>query len=141
MSRADELQVCLDAMPMVQTLGMRCEVRGDDMISVLPFREKLIGNFTIRALHGGAISSFLELTAMAQLFLKTEIIDPSRTINVTVDYLRQGRTEDVFARARIVKLGRRMASVHAEAWQAERERPIAALTAHFLVQRTPESQG
>ena len=135
MSRAEELQTFLLRTPMVSTLGMRCEVRGDEMTAVLPFRDNLIGNVTIGALHGGAIATFLEMTAMAQLFLATDLERPPRPINLTVDYLRQGHAEDLYARATITKLGRRMASVRAEAWQSERGKPVSALLAHFLVSK------
>lgn len=135
MNRAEQLQGFLERVPIVDTLGMRCEVKGDDMTAVLPYQKKLIGNFTIKALHGGAIGTFLEMTAMAQLFLVADVEKPPRTINITVDYLRQGRAEDLYARARIVKLGRRMASVRAEAWQSKRDKPVAALLGHFLIGR------
>ena len=132
-SRGDELQKFLARASIVDTLGMRCEIMGDEMTAVLPFKKNLIGNFTIQALHGGAIATFLEVTAMAQLFLATDLERPPRPINLTVDYLRQGRAEDLFARATVTKLGRRMASVRAEAWQSERSKPVTALMAHFLV--------
>ena len=135
MSRAEQLQGFLSGVPIVETLGMRCEVKGDDMTAVLPFQKKLIGNFTIKALHGGAIGTLLEMTAMAQLFLDADVERPPRTINITVDYLRQGRAEDLFARATVIKMGRRMASVRAEAWQAERNKPVAALLGHFILTR------
>ena len=133
MNRADNLQDFLARTPMVQTLGMRCEIMGDEMTAILPFQEKLIGNITIRALHGGAIATFLEFTAMAQLNLATDLEHPPRPINLTMDYLRQGKAEDLYARATITKLGRRMASVRTEAWQSERSKPVSALLAHFLV--------
>jgi len=133
LTRGEQLESFLADLPIVQTLGMHCDIKGDDMIGVLPFREKLIGNFTIKALHGGAMGTFLELTAMAQLFLGTDVARPPRTINITVDYLRQGRAQDLYARATVVKLGRRMASVRAEAWQSERDKPVAALLGHFLL--------
>lgn len=133
MTRGDQLQEFLARAPMVETLGMRCEIMGDEMTAVLPFRENLIGNVMIRALHGGAIATFLELTAMAQLYLATDLEHPPRPINLTVDYLRQGKAEDLYARATITKLGRRMASVRAEAWQSERSKPVSAVLAHFLV--------
>jgi uncharacterized protein (TIGR00369 family) len=131
--RAQLLEGFLAQVPIVRTLGMHCDIKGDDMVGVLPFQKKLIGNFTIKALHGGAIGTFLEMTAMAQLFLVSESERPARTINITVDYLRQGKAQDLYARATVVKLGRRMASVRAEAWQAERDKPVAALLGHFLV--------
>ena len=133
LTRAQQLEGFLAQVPIVQTLGMHCDIKGDDMVGVLPFQKKLIGNFTIKALHGGAIGTFLEMTAMAQLFLVSESERPARTINITVDYLRQGKAQDLYARATVVKLGRRMASVRAEAWQAERDKPVAALLGHFLV--------
>jgi uncharacterized protein (TIGR00369 family) len=132
-TRGQQLEAFLAQVPIVQTLGMHCDIKGDDMVAVLPYQQKLIGNFTIKALHGGAIGTFLEMTAMAQLFLVSDSERPARTINITVDYLRQGRARDLYARATVVKLGRRMASVRAEAWQAEREKPVAALLGHFLV--------
>lgn len=135
MSRAEQLQSFLGQVPIVQTLGMRCEIMGDDMTAVLPFQKKLIGNFTIQALHGGAIGMFLEMTAMAQLYLASDVEAPARTINTTIDYLRQGKAEDLYARATVVKLGRRMASVQVEAWQAQRSKPVATLLGHFLLPR------
>jgi acyl-coenzyme A thioesterase PaaI-like protein len=44
---------------------------------------------------------------------------------------------DTFARARVVKVGRRIANVAVEAWQQSRAEPIAALRGHFLM-RTVE---
>ena len=139
LTRAQQLEGFLKAVPIVQTLGMHCDIKGDDMTAVLPFQDKLIGNFTIKALHGGAIGTFLEMTAMAQLFLVADVARPPRTINITVDYLRQGHAEDLYARARVIKLGRRMASVTAEAWQSQRDKPVAALNGHFLLGRSGET--
>lgn len=133
MSRADELQAFLDQTPFAQYLGMRCEIMGDEMTAILPFQEKFIGNAAINALHGGCIGAFLEVTAMAQVFLLSDLKRPPKPINITIDYLRSAKGEDLYARAIVHKLGRRMASVRAEAWQAERDKPVTALQAHFLV--------
>ena len=131
--RADEIDAILKRLPFAQTLGMRCEVLGDEMTAILPFQEKLIGNVAIRALHGGAIASFLELTAMLQVFLISDMPRPPKPINLTIDYLRHGHAKDLYARAYVLKMGRRMASVRAEAWQENRAEPVTALMAHFLV--------
>ncbi|WP_084420489.1 PaaI family thioesterase [Henriciella litoralis] len=132
-SRADELQAFLDRTPFARFLGMRCDIRGDEMTAILPFQDKFIGNKAINAMHGGCTGAFLELTTMAQVFLSSELKRPPKPINVTIDYLRSAKGEDLYARAIVHKLGRRMASVRAEAWQAERDKPVAALQAHFLV--------
>jgi len=137
-SRADDLHAYLGRIPFVETLGMRCHIKGNEMTAVLPFQEKLIGSAALQALHGGVIGSFLELCAMSQVFLNTELNHPPRPINLTIDYLRSAKAEELYARAHITKLGRRIANVRCEAWQAEREKPVATLHAHFLL-TTPES--
>lgn len=131
--RASALKDFLASSPFADTLGIRCDVLGDEMTATLPFSETLIGNAAIRAIHGGAIGSFLELTAMAQVYLLTDLDTPPKTINLTVDYLRSARAEDLYARAHVTKLGRRVANVRCEAWQSERGKPVASLHAHFLV--------
>ncbi|MGA1341964.1 MAG: PaaI family thioesterase [Hyphomonas sp.] len=131
--RADEIDAILRRSPFATALGMRCEVLGDEMTAILPFQEKLIGNIAIRALHGGAIASFLELTAMLQVFLVSDMPRPPKPINLTIDYLRQGHAKDLYARAYVLKMGRRMASVRAQAWQENRAEPVTALMAHFLI--------
>jgi len=102
LSRGQQLEGFLAQVPIVKTLGMHCDIKGDDMVGVLPFQNKLIGNFTIKALHGGAMGTFLEMTAMAQLFLVSDTPRPARTINITVDYLRQGKAQDLYARAALL---------------------------------------
>lgn len=139
LDRGAQLQGFLAGSPIVKTLGMHCDIKGDDMVGVLPFQQKLIGNVAIKALHGGAMGTFLEMTAMAQLFLVADVERPPKTINITIDYLRQGHAQDLYARATVVKLGRRMASVRAEAWQSERDKPVAALLGHFLLGKSGET--
>ena len=58
-----------------------------------------------------------------------------KTIDFTVDYLRSGLPRDAYARARVTRSGRRYASVQAEAWQDNRDRPFAQAAAHFLMPR------
>ncbi len=134
LTRAEEVAAFIARTPLAQELGMRCEVMGDEMTAIMPFQDKLIGNITIRAIHGGAIGAFLELTAQAQVFLAAgHLTRPPRPINLTIDYLRQAHAKDLYARATITKMGRRMCSVQAEAWQDERTKPVTTLLAHFMV--------
>ena len=62
-----------------------------------------------------------------------------KTIDLTVDYLRPGQPRDAFAAARIVRSGRRYASVHVEAWQEDRGRLFAQGTGHFLMTGASEA--
>jgi len=123
----------LDRLPYARFLDLRTRIEGDDLTVVMPFADRLIGNPMLPALHGGATAALLEMTAVAQVAMTWPRLRLPRPINVTVSYLRSGRPIDVIARARISKAGRRVAHVVAEAWQEDPAQPIAALTAHFLL--------
>ena len=130
--RAERLAALLARVPYIRFLGMKAEVSGDEMTAILPFSEHLIGNTQLPALHGGVVGAFMEMTALAQLGLLNEGRLP-KTIDVTIDYLRPGRALTTYARADVKKAGRRIASVHVEAWQNERASPVAVLRGHFMM--------
>jgi len=133
MSPQDRVTAALARIPYAQFLGVRAELRGDELTLVLPYAEHLVGNPLLPALHGGVIGALMELTALTQLAIASKSDAFPKTIDVGFDYLRSGKPFDTYARARVVKIGRRIANVQAEAWQAERGEPIAAMHGHFLV--------
>jgi uncharacterized protein (TIGR00369 family) len=120
-------------MPYARFLGLTSAQTDGEMIVTLPFADRLIGNPMLPALHGGATAALLEMTAIAQVAATWPQERLPKPINVSVAYLRSGRPQDVHARARIGKAGRRVAYVLAEAWQDDESQPIASLTAHFLL--------
>lgn len=88
------------------------------------------------ALHGGAISGLLETAGYA--LLRAVLRDAGRPtdmkpINLTVQFLASGKPRPTFARARIVKLGRRTANLSVEAWQDDPARPIASAVMNVMV--------
>ena len=119
--------------PYATFLGLRAELKGDELTLILPYSEHLVGNPLLPALHGGVVGALMELTAITQLAIASKSEKFAKTIDIGVDYLRSGKPIDTFARARVVKIGRRIANVQAEAWQNERSQPIAAMHGHFLV--------
>jgi uncharacterized protein (TIGR00369 family) len=130
------LDAALGAIPYARFLGVRPELHGDELTLVLPFADRLIGNPLLPALHGGVVGAFMELTAVAQLAVTAReagLGHLPKTIDISIDYLRSGRPVDTFARARVVKVGRRIANCFVEAWQQERAQPIASLRGHFLM--------
>lgn len=121
----------LDTLPYARFLGLQTRCEGDVLTVTMPFADHLIGNPLLPALHGGSTAAMLELTAIAQVALVWPRLRLPRPITVTTAYLRSGRPQDVHARARISRAGRRVAHVLAEAWQDDPAQPIASLTAHF----------
>lgn len=127
------LTAALARVPYAAFLGVRAELKGDELTLILPFAERLIGNPLLPALHGGVVGALMELTALSQLAVAAKSEKFPKTIDIGIDYLRSGRPVDTFARARVIKVGRRIANVQAEAWQDAREKPIAAMHGHFLM--------
>jgi len=145
------LQSLVEGVPYIQFLGIQFDRRGDELSATLPFKEKLIGNPMLPAIHGGVTAAFLEVTAIIELnwamiwedMEAGQEIDVTqrrfpKTIDFTVDYLRTGLPRDAYARARVNRKGRRYASVHVEAWQDNRSRLFAQATGHFLMPREDE---
>lgn len=149
------LEKLVQGVPYIRFLGVVFERRGDELTAVLPFKDDLIGNPLLPALHGGVTAGFLEVTALVGLgwsMIWDEIEggtnDPDtlaartlprlpKTIDFTVDYLRSGLPRDAYARARVTRSGRRYASVQVEAWQDNRDRPFAQAMGHFLMPKRP----
>lgn len=135
----------VEAVPYARFLGLRFDRRGDELTALLPYRDDLVGNPVLPALHGGATASFLEMSAVVQLAWErmwegmeagTLPAGPPRfpkTIDFAVDYLRTGLPRDAYARARVARSGRRYASVHVEAWQDHADKPFAQASGHFLM--------
>lgn len=121
----------LDHLPYARFLNLSTDIFGDEVTVTMPFADHLIGNPLIPALHGGTTAALLELAAMAKVSHDFPRLRLPRPINVSIAYLRVGRTTNVYARARIVKSGKKVAYVTAEAWQESQDKPIATLTAHF----------
>lgn len=124
--------------PYARFLGITVDQKGNEITTVMAFDHKLIGNPMLPALHGGVIGAFLEMTAIIQLAFETGSAAIPKPIGLTIDYLRSGRPLDTYARAQITKQGRRVATVHAEAWQDDRSKPIAAAHGHFLLKTSEE---
>ena len=131
--------------PFINFLDIRFDLADRELFATLPYKPMLIGNDFVKALHGGAIGSFLESVAIIELALylnagygKNETsfqIFLPKTIDFTIDYISPGKPSDSFAKAKINRSGKRYSSVSVEAWQGDRDTPFAQAIGHFLVSR------
>ncbi len=128
-----DLQPLIEAVPYFRWLKLRVERHGEELVTILPFQDMLIGNPMLPALHGGITGALLESAAMISLIGAMEKPKLPRIINITVDYLRPGRPLDCLATGLVTKQGRRVANVRALAWQGDREKLIATASAHFMM--------
>lgn len=123
----------IDAIPYARFLGVSLERDSGVLVCVLPFRQEIVGNVALPAIHGGVLGAFLELTALLGLIDESGSDRVPKPINFSIDYLRSAGPATTRARAEIFKLGRRIANVHVLAWQDHPSKPVAAGNGKFLL--------
>ena len=146
MSERALIDAVLAHMPYGATMAMRVHALEEKaLVCHMPFDESLIGNVDLPAIHGGALSSFLEMAATLEVARRQlaqagithidiqQIADTAPVpLNVTVQYLRSARNRDCYARAEVLKLGRRSNTVLCRLWQEDETKPVASMTGIFV---------
>ncbi len=105
-------------------LGFRIETAGDERVRIgFPMKPELVGHFLHGRLHGGVISSVLDATGGLAVMWSIAAKHPEEgaagilerfrhlgTVDLRVDYLRQGIGTRFVATAETARLGRRIAA-------------------------------
>jgi uncharacterized protein (TIGR00369 family) len=121
------------AIPFCGFLGMELVEEGGELLGKLQYAPHLIGNPLLPALHGGTLGALLESIAIFAVLAETPGPKGPKTISITVEYLRSARPIDTFARAEVVRQGRRVATVRSIAWQDDPNKPVAAASVQLLL--------
>lgn len=114
--------------PFNRMLGIRVASLGRERVVLdLPMKDELIGNFVQGILHGGVISSLLDVTGGAMALIgalerhrelpgheRMARLSKLGTIDLRVDYLRPGRGRTFTARAVPLRSGNKVAVVRSE---------------------------
>jgi uncharacterized protein (TIGR00369 family) len=130
-----DYQGLIDSVPYARFLGLTAALHDDELITTMRFSDQLIGNIRLPALHGGTLGALLESAAIFELLYRAETAVLPKTITLTIDYLRSGAAVDTHARGIVTRQGRRVTNVRMEAWQADRNTPVATAHGVFLVMR------
>ena len=128
-----DVDALVRTIPYAEFLGLRARAGAEGRTMVLPFRARNIGDSSLPALHGGTLGALLEAAALFEVFTAQPRHALPRTINVTIDFLRSGRPVDTYAMAEVIRAGRRVATVHARAWQGDSAAPVATAQVHALL--------
>jgi len=133
-------------MPFHRLLDVRVDSLTVEEIRVrIAMRDELIGNYMRKILHGGVISSVLDLTggliAFVELLKHLDIVQPDElrerlarvgTIDLRVDYLRMGDGVFFTASGSVLRKGNKVAVIRTELCN-DQEVLIAAGTGTYLV--------
>ncbi len=135
-----------DRIPFNQLLGLRFELIDDETARLrFDMRDALVGNFVRGSLHGGVISSSLDVIGGAVAFLgaikrmrlkslerELERFGNLGTIDLRVDYLRPGVGKHFVATGYVLRTGSRVAVTRMELHNDE-QRLIAVGTGAYVV--------
>jgi len=86
--------------------------------------------------HGGALGGMLEIAALGAV--RTHLGAQGgrlKPVNVSIQFLRGGLAKRTYAVGHIVRAGRRLVNVTAEAWQDDRARLLATAQLQVMIGR------
>ncbi len=112
---ADFIRQFLPTSPYVGHLGMRLVTMEPDTATLaLPFKESLITIGTV--VHGGAIASLIDTTAMVAAWSGAALPEKLRgtTVGLTVNYLTAANHEDLQATATVLQRGKNLVYLDVE---------------------------
>ena len=132
-ARSSVLQPSEPAHSYARHLGIGVLAGSESLCWYLPFREALIGNVQIPALHGGVLAGLIEEAARVAVGTGQSESRALRILNCDIDYLRPARTVDTYATAEIVRRTRRTVLAKVVCWQSEDRVPVATGRVQILL--------
>lgn len=123
-----QLSVAFTTIPFNQMLGLQLvSLEDEQVVMSFDMKKELIGNFLQGILHGGVISSVLDMAGgmlvMASAIKKhpdagiqeiTNVLAKCSTIDLQVSYMRPGKGERFIATAWLLKSGNKIAFTRME---------------------------
>lgn len=100
----------------------------------MPARPEWVGDPARNVLHPGALTVLADSVCGLAVGAALDRQVPYATLDLRMDYLRPaGPRNDVHCEAHCYRVTRSVAFVRAEVWQTDRDRPIAAAQATFML--------
>lgn len=98
-----------DGLPFQTLIGIKAvELRPGYAKLRVPFKPELVGDTRRMALHGGVISTLIDVCGGFAVWTSCRLEDRIATIDLGVDYLRPAPARDLYAEATVRLLGNRV---------------------------------
>lgn len=114
-------------------LGMKVTLMNDgEAEMMIAARPELTGDPFRPALHGGVLSSLADTVGGLAVFSQVGRTHIASTVDLRIDYLRPGQVDlNIYARAKVLRAGNRVAATHTVVYQEDIDRPIATANAVY----------
>jgi acyl-CoA thioesterase len=128
--RLERIERAMAQVPYAQLLGIHVErlSPGEAKLS-LPIRHELMQNHGV--VHGGAIASIIDSATAFAILTLLEPDERVTTVDLTVNYLRPATKGNLFATARVLRQGRRLIALSAEATDDDETLLATALSTYI----------
>ncbi|TVM36038.1 PaaI family thioesterase [Oceanidesulfovibrio marinus] len=106
--------------PFHQLLGIKTDRIEEGRVQLhIPYKEALLGDKDSKRIHGGVISSLMDICGGVAVWTRCKPQDRLVTITLSVDYLHPALAYDLYAEARVRMLGNRVGNAHVVVWTAD----------------------
>jgi uncharacterized protein (TIGR00369 family) len=128
--------------PQVLMASPHAAAVGMEMVSIDPaeavlrvrFRPDLVGDPDTGVIAGGVVTALLDHTCGQSVMAALDSYQPIATLDLRIDYMRPaGPGLDIFCHAHCYKVTRSVAFVRAQAYDVDREDPVATAQAAFML--------
>jgi uncharacterized protein (TIGR00369 family) len=127
MTRRELIRDFIPASPLVRHLGIELRTLEQDLAELLlPYRPELATFGDV--VHGGAIATLIDTTAMAAAWADDEEVPPTATgstVSMTVDYVDAARGGDLLATGKPVRRGHSICFCEVTVTEPPGERVVA----------------
>lgn len=113
----------LELMPSNKIFGLEIiELNEQELLLKVPFKELFIGDFAQRRWHGGILASIADSAGgMMGAITFESYKDRINTLDMRVDYLHRTHDLPIYAKAKIIKSGKRIVIVDVDLYHKEQQ--------------------
>jgi uncharacterized protein (TIGR00369 family) len=131
----------ISAIPYSRALAMELHEIGQGVAVIsMPYSDALVGDPKTGVIHGGAVSALMDTCGGAAVMSHPDALAGTATIDLRIDYMRAATPQQtITARAECYHLTRSVAFVRIKAWDEDEDRPVAAATGAFTVERVEKA--
>ncbi len=111
----------LQLMPSNKIFGLEIvKLNAQELLLKVPFKEEFVGDFAQRRWHGGILASIADSAGgiMGAITFRSHK-DRINTIDIRVDYLHRTYDLPIYAKAKIIKTGKRIVIIDVDLYHEE----------------------